>query len=99
MQFPKRFIALTIQRFGHYANELAFAGAILLIRSARVIPSRADSEARVIRGTQCGRCLSASDKDSANRATGRSLFLGIMQVDPGLNVIAILPTCSLLRLH
>ncbi len=88
-----------IQRFGHYANELAFAGAILLIRSARVIPSRADSEARVIRGTQCGRCLSAPDNDLANRATGRSPFLGIMQVNPGLNVITILPTCALLRLH
>jgi hypothetical protein len=44
VQFPKRFIAVTIQRFGHYANELAFAGAILLIRSAACIPSRADSE-------------------------------------------------------
>jgi hypothetical protein len=98
VQFPKRFIALTIQRFGHYANELAFAGAILLIRSARVIPSRADSEARVIRGTQRG-VLSAPDKDSANRATGRPPFLGIMQVNPGLNVITILPTCALLRLH
>ena len=43
-----------IYRFNDYANELAFSGAILLIRSARVIPSRGDSEARVIRGTQRG---------------------------------------------
>jgi hypothetical protein len=98
VQFPKRFIALTIQRFGHYANELAFARAILLIRSARVIPSRADSEARVIRGTQKG-VPKCPDKDSANRSSGRSPFLGIMQVNPGLNVITILPTCALFRLH
>lgn len=98
MQFPKRFIALTIQRFGHYANELAFAGVILLIRSARVIPSRADGEARVIRGTQRG-VPKRPDNDLANRPPGRSPFLGIMQVNPGLNVITILPTCALLRLH